>query len=149
MRPNPKVCLAFVGVLLLGACGGSDSTAVNTDARGTYTMRTLNGSPVPLTAPNDATDPTSTITIEGGSFVIISDKDFTETISYHFSQGGQTQPTTTSVCAGTYLQSGATFTFMEADSTDPNCGTGYTGSWNGSNRFAIDFDPTVQVVYTK
>jgi hypothetical protein len=58
--------------------------------------------------------------------------------------------TTTSVCTGTYTQSGGNFTFVEASSsTDPNCGFVYGGSWNGSNTFTLAFSAGVQAVFTK
>jgi hypothetical protein len=145
MRAVPKASLVVLGVLLLGACGGDSSTGVNGDATGTYTLSSINGNSIPYSIPVDAT---TTVTFTGGNFTISSSGDFSETISYDVTVSGQTT-STTSVCPGTYDQSGTHFTFVEAASDNPDCGATYTGSWNGSTTFTIAFGLGVQAIYTK
>ena len=147
MGINPKSFLALMGVLALGACGGDSSTGVNGDARGTYTLQSIGGKPLPLTVSSGAT---STTTFKSGSLTIITSTAFSETLSYDTKDtvsGAVTS--TTSTCLGTYTQHGTSFSFAETSSTDPNCGFTYSGSWNGSNAFTINFNPGAAAYYTK
>ncbi len=145
MRADPKGLIALLGVLMLGACGGDSATGVSGDASGTYTLRTINGAPLPLTVP---TGTNSFQTLKSGSFTINTGNTFSETINLE-DNVGSTVTSHTSICPGTYTRNGASFTFVESVSSDPNCGFTYGGTWNGSDTFTIAFQAGVQVVYTK
>ena len=147
MRVNPKAFLALFGVLLLGACGGDASTGVNGDASGTYTLQSIGGKPLPVTV---ATSATTTVTFKSGALTVNTDNTFSETLDFDqtdVTSGAVTSGTST--CVGTYSQRGNSFSFSEASSSDPSCGFTYSGSWNGTNAFTINFGAGADAYYTK
>jgi hypothetical protein len=147
MRVNQKTSLALVGVLLLAgaACGGSATTGVNGDASGTYTLQSIGGKALPFTV---STGATSTLTFKSGALTVNTDKSFSATLSFDENISG-TLSSTTSTCVGAYSQQGNSFNFIEASSSDPNCGFTYSGTWNGSNTFSVNFSAGAIAVYTR
>lgn len=145
MRINPRAFFPLLGVLLLGACGGDASTGVNGDASGTYTLRSIGGKPLPLTV---STGPTSTVTFKSGSLTVNTNSTFSATLDLDETVSG-TVTSTTSTCLGTYSQSGNNFSFSETASSDPNCGFTYSGSWNGSNAFTLDYGAGAAALFSK
>ncbi|MEO8909086.1 MAG: hypothetical protein ABI408_02500 [Gemmatimonadaceae bacterium] len=134
MRLQSKVIVAVLGLSLLWAC--KDSTAVNGDASGTYTLSAINNIPVPPPFTVQATT-TDTIVVNSGRLTINNDGTFSETLAYDHTTGGVTTPTT-SVCPGHYSQSGNGFTFTETtNAADAFCGGTYAGAWNGSNAVSL------------
>ena len=147
MRINPKALLAMLGVLLVSACGGDASTGVNGDASGTYTLQSISGNPLPFTVSSGAT---FTLTFKSGSLTINTANTFSETLSFDETNTVSGAVTSmTSTCLGTYTQRGTSFNFSEASSADPNCGFTYSGSWNGSNAFTVNYVPGAAAYYTK
>jgi hypothetical protein len=147
MRINPKAFVALIAVLL-GACGG-DSTGVNGDASGTYTLQSISGNPLPYTV---GTSATTTLTFKSGSLTINMGASFSETTNFDQTDNSSGSPVVTSgtsTCVGTYSQRGNGFTFSEAASADPSCGFTYGGSWNGSNAFTVNYAPGAAALYTK
>lgn len=144
MRTNPKAVLTVLLVLLLGAC--TDSTGLNGDVSGTYTLRTVGGQPLPYTEPNQ--DPSDYFTINGGAFTLNSNGNSTETLSYTETVPGQ-QTNTTSTCFGTYSQSGNTIFVSEPTAANPDCGGTFTASWNGGNNLTLNINTGVDAVFTR
>jgi hypothetical protein len=144
MRSYPQAFLAVFGVLLISACGGGDTTAVNGDFTGTYTLNTINGV-LPFTV---ALDPNTNATFTAGTFTIVADGTFTDILDYHTDSSGGTI-FNTSACVGTYTQQGNSLTFTEqSSSTDVICGGIYNGSGSG-NTLTISFTSTFHAVYSK
>jgi hypothetical protein len=145
MPVNPKAFLALLGVLVLGACGGDTFTGVNGDASGTYTLRSIAGKPVPLTV---STGASSTVTYKSGSLTMNTGNTFSETLDTDQTVSGVVT-SATSTCLGTYSQRGNDFSFSESASADPNCGFSYSGFWDGSNAFTVNFGVGAAAYYTK
>jgi hypothetical protein len=144
MRSYPKAFLAAFGVLLLSACGGSDTTTVNGDLTGTYTLNSINGV-LPFTI---ALDPNTNATFTAGTFTIVADGTFTDILDYHTDSSGGTI-FNTSTCVGTYTQQGNSLTFSEQQSsTDAICGGIYNGLGSGTT-LTISFTSTFQASYSK
>jgi hypothetical protein len=144
MHSAIKTLFAVLPVLAFAAC--SDSTGVNGDVTGSYTLSAVNGSQVPMTAFQDAT---YTLRINSGNINLNSDGTFTETISYTETFSGTTNPQTTSTCLGTYTRSGSSIFFDEPTSSNPDCGGTYSGNWNGSNQLAVNFNAGITAVFTR
>jgi hypothetical protein len=144
MRPYPKAFLAVFGALLLSACGGGDTTAVNGDFTGTWTLTSINGV-LPYTV---ALDPNTTATFTAGTFTIVADGTFTDVLDYH-TDSSAGRIFNTSTCVGTYTQQGNSLTFAEQlSSTDAICGGLYNGLGSGST-LTISFSSTFHAVYSK
>ena len=145
---NSKAFGTLLGVLLLGACGG-DSTGVNGDATGTYTLQSIGGHFLPYTV---FTSSTTELTFKSGSLTINADNTFSETTDFNqtdTSSGQAVVTSATSTCAGTYAQRGNGFTFSESASADPSCGFTYGGSWDGANSLTVSYAPGAMALYTK
>lgn len=93
-------------IATLAACG-SDKKSVTgpTDVVGTYSLATIDGSPLPYTVPNN---PTNTIVIQSGTVTLGSDNSYTIG-GTGTSDGGDPQQVVAD--AGTYAFSGSTVTF--------------------------------------
>jgi hypothetical protein len=128
----------------------------------TFTLQTINGQPVPLTA---AIHGTTRIEILSGTFKIESTYQFTNSATYRRTENGQVT-TVVENCVGTYdpviTTGGVTsLSFTEQGADNPQCGvqlsptgTGgrtrnYPGTWNGANTLTLDFDLTTHSVYGK
>jgi hypothetical protein len=111
--------------LLIVAISCSDSTTAPTFASvaGTWSLQTINGTPLPFTTSQSATDRTE---ILSDIVNATSSGTFTETTTFRFTQNGSVS-TQTSVDNGTFSLNGTavTFTFNSDGSTD-------TGSLNGN-----------------
>lgn len=144
MRSHPKALLAVMGVLLLAACGGGDSTTgVQGDFTGTFSLSTINGTGLPFTIPFSQ----NTVTFTGGSFTIAADGTFSDVLLYQTSSAGNIDLTST--CPGTYIQSGNSFTFTEpSNPNDSVCGGIFAGSGSG-NTLTINFAVGFQAAYSK
>jgi hypothetical protein len=131
MRSGPKGFLAVIGVLLLSACGGDNSTGISGDASGSYNLTTVDGTAVPFTY---FSDDTTTARVTGGNFTLNEDGSFSQTLNFDATISGQTSIDAIT-CQGNYTHSGGTYTFAEVAAGDVSCGSTYNGSWNGSNTF--------------
>jgi hypothetical protein len=133
MRSHVKAIFAVLGIVLVAAC--NDSTAVNGDASGTYTLSAINGSPLPFILSATTTD---TLVIKSGNIVINADGTFVETLSADKTISGVTT-TQTNICPGNYAQRGDAFTFNETLTGDASCGGSYGARWNGSDTMSLLF----------
>lgn len=142
MRSLVKAIFAVLGVVLVAAC--NDTTIVNGDASGTYSLTAINGSPLPVLVAASATD---TVVITSGLLTINTDRTFTETLSFDETTGGVTT-SKTDVCPGNYSQRGNDFTFDESRTDNPHCGFSYPVRWDGANNVSAFFN-TDQLDYVK
>jgi hypothetical protein len=133
MHSHVKAIFAVLGVVLVAAC--NDTTVVNGDASGTYTLTAINGASLPFLLDATATD---TLLLTSGSITINPDGTFVETLSADVTTGG-TKTTQTNVCPGNYVQRGNAFTFTESLTADPNCGSQYGARWDGANTVSLFF----------
>jgi hypothetical protein len=140
-----KLGISLLAALAMGACGGDKSTGTKASLPGTYTMKTVNGSTLPVTYYQDASEKDE---ITSGNLVINSNNTFSETASFRVTLSGQTS-TSSSTCTGTFTQNGNSITFTEAVSSNEDCGGSYVGSWSNGNTLTVAFDAGIQVVYRK
>ena len=107
---------------------------------GRYTLRSVDGNAVPA---NAVQTPTYTLRIISGSLTLEPNFAFTATSTFEETNAGVPK-TVSSTCSGTYTVHptfpNTTFSFDEANSADPSCGSNYSGIWNGSNRLTVSFD---------
>jgi hypothetical protein len=96
-------------VATLAACGADKKTTTGpTDVVGTYSLVTIDGSPLPYTVPNN---PDNTIIIQSGTVTLNSDNSYTIG-GTGTSDGGDPQAVIAD--AGTYAFSGSTVTFTSS-----------------------------------
>jgi hypothetical protein len=157
-----NISFAIAASVLVGTGCSKEFTGIGEGLpSATYTLQTINGQTLPLTV---AIRGGVRIEILSGTFRIESTTRFTSSATYRRTENGQA---TTAVenCVGTYNVSnsttGATIAFSEPGAENAGCGvqlsptgTGgrdrnYTGTWDGANTLAIDFDVTTHSVFTK
>lgn len=85
----------LVAVLLcatmVSACGGdTPGTPISTDITGTYTLKTMNGSPLPFVIQSG----TTTVTRLSDTLIVSSNGTWSQTIAYRETVNGQTTNTT-------------------------------------------------------
>ena len=104
----------LVAILFLAAfvaCGGDSITDATASIAGTYTLRSVNGSPLPFTV---FTSGTQKIEITDDMVVISESGTYSE--SGHTRTTNGTQVTTQTVAeAGTYTRNGTAITFRSSD----------------------------------
>ena len=128
------------------ACGGDDDpSGPNGSIAGTYTLRTVNGSPPPVTL-LEFQD--FKVEVTAASIVMNANNTFSATSTFRETDAGVVT-TSTSVCSGTYSLSGSTVTFTEPDSDNEDCGGSYTGTWSNGNTLTVSFDAGLQAVFRK
>lgn len=155
-----KTFLALVALILAAPACAKDFTGVGEGIpSATFTLRTINGQTVPLTA---AIRGTARIEILDGTFNIVNTFQFTNSTTYRRTDNGQVT-TVVETCVGTYdptiTTNGVTsLAFVEKGSENAQCGVqlgaggrdrNYPGTWNGSNTLTADFDVTTHSVYSK
>ena len=158
-----KICFALGALILPSVACSTEFTGVGEGIPpATFTLQTINGQTVPLTA---VIRGTVRVEILSGTFKIDNTYQFTNSTTYRRTENGQV---TTAVenCVGTYdptiTTGGVTsLAFSEKGSENAQCGvqlsptsTGgrnrnYPGTWNGSNTLTADFDVTTHSVYSK
>jgi hypothetical protein len=112
------ITLALIGGI---ACGGETATGPSTIA-GTYSLRTLNGSSLPLLISLNGAD---TYELTDDILVLTTDSTFTQTSHFRATTAGQiTTPTT--IKSGVFSLSGTQVTFGSA------AAGGSTGTWSGN-----------------
>lgn len=105
VRPVGTIALA-VAVATLAACGSSKKTVTGpTSVVGTYSLATIDGSPLPFTVPNN---PSHTIVVQSGTATLNADNSYSLG-GTGTSDGGDPQQVVADV--GTYVFSGSTVTF--------------------------------------
>jgi hypothetical protein len=158
-----KICFAMAALLLAGTACAKDFTGVGEGIPpATFTLETINGQTVPLTA---AIRGTVRVEILSGTFTIESTYQFSNSTTYRRTENGQVT-TAVEKCVGTYdptITTGGitSLAFTEQGADNTQCGvqlspTGvggrtrnYTGTWNGGTTLTADFDVTTHSVYLK
>ena len=94
--------LAVLALVAVAACGGDSGTNPNSDSiEGTYSLRTINGSPLPFTVQSG----TYSYTIKTDVITIASNGSWTETYTYTETANGQTT-NGSDVDGGTWVRAG-------------------------------------------
>jgi len=106
--------IALVLALTFVACGSDDSTEPsNSSVAGTWSLQTINGSPLPFTL---SPAPTK-IEILSATAVINSNGTWTSSSQTRTTLGTQAPTTTTETDNGTYTISGSTIALRSSDGT--------------------------------
>ena len=110
------------------ACGGDKSTNPNSDSiEGTYSLRTVNGSPLPFTFQSG----TTSVTLTSDVITVAGNGSWTESIGYRQTANGQTT-TGTDTDGGSWVRAGSSVTLNSSFGTG-----GYAGTYgNGSLTFS-------------
>jgi len=146
MRRTLATAALALLTLAAGACGGDDdSTGPNGSIAGTYTLRTVNGSPPPITL-LEFQD--YKVEVTAASVVMNANNTFSATSTFRETDAGEVT-TSNSVCTGTYAVSGSTVTFTEPESTNEDCGGSYTGTWSNGNTLTVAFGGGLEAVFRK
>ena len=158
-----KICVVLAATILPAVACSKEFMGVGEGIPpATFTLQSINGQTVPLTA---AIRGTVRVEILSGTFKIESTYQFTNSTTYRRTENGQVT-TVVENCVGTYdpiITSGGitTLAFSEKGSENTQCGvqlspTGnggrdrnYPGTWNGGNTLTADFDVTTHAVYGK
>ena len=108
---------AVFALATLAACA-SDSTNPNNDAvEGVYSLRTVNGQPLPYTVQQNGT----TIVLTSDVLTVSEDGSWNETIAYRLTQNSQTT-NEADADAGSWSRSGSVISF-NSNSVGPFSGT--------------------------
>lgn len=123
--------------LTIAPIAGCDSNASGpAPIVGTYTLRFLNGSALPLTIPATYYDflneGVPEVTYNSGNIVLETGNKFTTTSNYSVTVPGQERVATNLSCEGTFTQKDSIIAFSEFSSGN-GCGAVFMGNWNGGN----------------
>ena len=121
--------------LAVAGCGGKDPAAPTASFAGAYTVKTINGKPLPesfKSGPNfnQVLHAATYQVYAGGTFSVFSTKEHFGAPPNHF--------TVTGTCTGAYTTDGHTFEFSEQP-IGSLCGAKYVGTWDGQNRITLEF----------
>lgn len=122
------VLATLVGALLTSAACGGDSPTAPATISGTFTLRTFNGTPLPVVL----TDGDPALTLVGDTLVMSGNGTYRTAVVLEETSAGQTT-TTVESSSGTYRRSGSSLTF-----TDASDGTTVTGSIVGATIVITD-----------
>ena len=131
-RAFVRLAIAAALSLPFAACGGDGGTGLQSELSGTYTLRTVNGQPLPFVAYQDATDK---IELLGDEFQFSADS-FTESVDVRYTERGVVT-TDTFEDSGRYTLDGNALTV-----TYDSDGSSLTGAVNG-NTFTLTGDGIV------
>jgi hypothetical protein len=126
------------------ACNESGPTELAASIAGTYSLWTVNGSPVPA---NVVTLPDYTLRVTSGNFVINPGNTFSTTTTFQEMDAGEST-TTTENCAGAYTRTGFGLAFSETVSGQ-TCGRSYSGGWDGGDTITVVYDASLRAVYAR
>lgn len=105
--------LVFAALVTLAGCGSDGSTnAGPASVAGTYTLRTVNGSPLPYVLFELGDE---TYEVLADAVTLIEGGTWTESATFRSTEGG-TETTVTSTSTGTYTLAGSVITFASAES---------------------------------
>ena len=118
-------------ILVAAGCGGDKSTAPKR-LEGTYTLRSLDGTNVPVTVVDD---PANNFKGEilGGSMTLSSGGTFSAPWSFRITDNGVVD-NYSETCEGTFTRTGNHVVMQETDNGS-FCGGEYDGDWDGSDGF--------------
>jgi hypothetical protein len=110
-----KVLITSAALCVL-ACGGADSTGPGVaSAVGTWSLQTINGSPLPFTV-SEQISPPDKLEVLSNVFVASANGTYVETFTLRDSQG-TTVTTQTESDTGTWRQNNAAITITTSDGT--------------------------------
>ena len=138
----------FVATLALALIACGDSTGPggsNANVTGTYALRTINGTSVPVTL---VQIPGYSLRILSATLTLNAPNTFSTIGTYQETEGAVTV-TVSETCTGTYTLNGTSIAFSEAFSNNTDCGGNYNGNWDGSRKVTVALDATVQAVFEK
>ena len=120
--------VALLALVTLGACGSDSGTGVNSDnLEGTYSLRSINGTPLPYTVQSGL----NSVTLTSDIITIASNGSWTETILYRQTVNGVTT-NGTEADGGMWVRAGNDVS-LESNITQ---GTAYSGTFsNGTLTF--------------
>jgi hypothetical protein len=111
-----KKVLVTSAALFVLACGGGDSTAPGVaSAAGSWSLQTINGTPLPFTI-FDQVSPPDKLEVLSNTFVASTSGTFVETSTLRETQG-TTVTTQTETDTGTWRQNNAAITITTSDGT--------------------------------
>jgi hypothetical protein len=127
-RLRRAAMLSCVPLAFTFACGDRSTNPANADISGTYSLQSIDGTPLPYTV-QDATPP---ITLVSDVLTVGSDGTWAEAEDFQQVVNGQAQTGSLSD-AGTWTRSGASITFF----SQVNGVTEYTGTYS-DNTLTLD-----------
>ena len=147
MRFTSRLTPVLFGILALAACGkdASGPDGATATVTGNYTLKTINGSPLPFTL---IAFPGYSARLISSTLTVNSDNTFVGSSTYQETENGVTS-TISESCNGTITRNGNALSFTEAPKVNTECGGTFTGTWDGAARVTIDFDPSVKAVFEK
>ena len=116
-----RIFVACALTALLAACGSDSTSPASADITGTYTLKTVNGSPLPFTLQSG----TTVVSLTSDVIIVSSNGTWSESGIYQQTVNGQTTSGTGSD-GGTWTRAGTSVTLTSAQGAD---GT-YTGSYS-------------------
>ena len=125
-----RTLIGFLALAITVACGGDGITdPASVSLAGTYSLKTVNGSPLPFTV----SDATGSATLTSDVMTVADAGTWTEHYTFRLTVNGTTTNESGDT-SGTWSRSGTSVTF-KADG-----GTAYTGTFNGSGFTLNDGD---------
>jgi hypothetical protein len=127
LRRSAALVAASLSLVLVAGCGGDSSTNPNNDAiEGTYSLKSINGLPLPFTIQSG----TTSITLTKDVLTVASNGSWTESISYSQTVNGQTS-TGTDDDGGSWTRAGSSVNFFSnVTNTTAYAGTYSNGTLN-------------------
>lgn len=133
--------LLLIAVFTVAGCSDDDAAGPSASIEGTYTLRTINGSPLPFVLEEEAGLKaevlSSTLTLQPSG-------TFTQLARVRVTFGGSAT-TEEQASTGTYTQSGNNITLTETFEGEVST---FAGVWNGSNQLTFTDDGFI-LVYQK
>lgn len=133
--------LAWTLLLLVAAGCGSDKSTAPKRVEGTYTLKTISGSPPPTIVFDDPVN-NQRLEVLSGSLTINSGGTFSSPWSFRVTDNGTVSPYD-ETCTGTFTRSANTLNLTETDNGG-FCGGTFSATWDGNNTITEG-----TVVYTR
>ena len=134
MRSIVRVAVSVGALAAVVACGSDAGTGVRAAVTGSYTLSTINGSPLPFTENASG----AVVKVTAGALVANSDGTFTETTTRSTTPPGGTATSATTTLSGTYQVGNQVVVFTYSASGQTVLGSLINGGLslqNGSNSF--------------
>src|SRR6478736_3613568 len=129
-----RVAVSAGALAAVVACGSDAGTGVRAAVTGSYTLSTINGSPLPFTENASG----AVVKVTAGALVANSDGTFTETTTRSTTPPGGTATSATTTLSGTYQVGNQVVVFTYSASGQTVLGSLINGGLslqNGSNSF--------------
>ena len=136
IRPATILVLAAFTTLSLGACSDTAASGDANAAVGLYTLRTIDGQPLPVVIDQQGND---TAEITQGTVTLDASRSFQDSTVVRLTVSGVVS-SETDAASGSWTLSGRTVTFTPNDQSGP-----YQMTWDGANQLAQDFNGFILV----